>query len=199
MNRSDHPSQALAQHASKVLKLSTATLGEEFRYQSLTLCVLDAVFSITIRYGAVQALVRRYCQMYEVIQFRPSDAFPALTHQEPVSSFLARVTSVGTAKFASDILKNKCLTSPRGGILKSEACKRFAEALKAHRVEYFQDFVAAAIQARISALRTGNAPEPPQPRWLAHFGGLSQFRTEIESMQKEIDAAFERIDPEDWK
>ena len=76
---------------------------------------------------------------------------------------------------------------------------RKAKSLSAERGESLKDFVAGAIQARISALRAGHAPEPPQPRWLAHFGGLSQFRTEIESMQKEIDAASERIDPEDWK
>ena len=74
-----------------------------------------------------------------------------------------------------------------------------AKLLSAERGESLDHFVADAIRARINTLRTGRVPEPPQPRWLAHFGGLSQFRTEIESMQKEIDAAFEQIDPEDWK
>jgi hypothetical protein len=34
--------------------------GDEFRYASAPLCVLDAVFSIGVRYESGQALVRGY-------------------------------------------------------------------------------------------------------------------------------------------
>ena len=63
-----------------------------------------------------------------------------------------------------------------------ESTFREAKSVSAERGESLKDFVAEAIQARINALRTGRSPEPTQPRWLANFGELSQFRTEIESM-----------------
>ncbi len=76
---------------------------------------------------------------------------------------------------------------------------RKAKSLSAERGESLKEFFAEAIQARIDQLRAGAQPEPPQPRWMAHFGGLAQFRPEIEAMQKDIEAAFEQIDPEDAK
>jgi hypothetical protein len=76
---------------------------------------------------------------------------------------------------------------------------RKAKSLSAERGESLKDFVAEAIQARINALRTGRASEPPQPRWMAHFGELAPYRAEIEAMHKDIDAVFEKIDPKDWE
>ncbi len=76
---------------------------------------------------------------------------------------------------------------------------RKAKSLSAERGESLKAFVSEAIQARVDSLRTGRAIEPPQPRWMAHFGELAPYRTEIEAMRKDIDAVFEKIDPKDWE
>jgi hypothetical protein len=52
----------VAEHCERVLPLATASLGNEFYYQSLPLCVIDAVFSIGVRYEGVQNVIKRYCQ-----------------------------------------------------------------------------------------------------------------------------------------
>src|SRR5437870_3285216 len=36
-------------------------LNEPYRYQSLPLCVVDAVFSLGVRYGQVKKVVNRFC------------------------------------------------------------------------------------------------------------------------------------------
>mgnify|MGYP003466554474 CR=1 FL=1 len=36
-------------------------LGDEYFYASLPLCVIDAVYSIGVRYGSVRNVIRRYC------------------------------------------------------------------------------------------------------------------------------------------
>jgi len=52
---------AVARYAASKLDLKSATLGDEYRYMSLPLCVIDAVFSINNKYKAVQNVVARYC------------------------------------------------------------------------------------------------------------------------------------------
>ena len=42
---------SVVDQATRVLSLEHARLGEEYFYQSLPLCVIDAVFSIGVRYS----------------------------------------------------------------------------------------------------------------------------------------------------
>jgi hypothetical protein len=51
----------------KNLDLENAKLGNEYFYQSLPLCVIDAVFSIGIKYQTTQAVVQRYSLLHKVI------------------------------------------------------------------------------------------------------------------------------------
>jgi hypothetical protein len=47
----DH--KIVAEYASRLLALSDARLGNEYYYNSISFCVIDAVFSIGVRYGSV--------------------------------------------------------------------------------------------------------------------------------------------------
>jgi hypothetical protein len=47
--------------------------------------------------------------------------------------------SLGDAKFAEQVFQHRGRTSPKNGILKAEAVRRFAEALAEHGVEHLQD------------------------------------------------------------
>lgn len=122
------------------LDLSEPLNPEEYAYQSLPLCILDAVFSINAKYESTRNVVERYCSHYQLRQVR-KDPFclPPVEEQEPVSAFVEKVTQLGPEKFAVSVLENRQRTSTKNGILKSEAVLRFAQVLKAHKVEYFQE------------------------------------------------------------
>lgn len=122
------------------LDLSELLNPEEYAYQSLPLCILDAVFSINAKYESTRNVVERYCRHYRLRQVRKDPlCLPPVEEQEPVSAFVEKVTQLGPEKFAGMVLANRQRTSTKSGIMKSEAALRFAQVLKLHKVEYFQD------------------------------------------------------------
>jgi hypothetical protein len=132
----------LATYADSVLDLAHARHGEGYFYQSLPLCVLDAVFSLGVRYQAVRNVVARYCAEAGAKEFRQyGSSFPSRDQQESISSFCARLRSWGTFDQVAARLGSRQRTSthPTSSILKAEASLRFAEQLRAHGIEYLQD------------------------------------------------------------
>ena len=136
---SESDAMMLAEHAEAVLSLSGATLPDDYFYQSLPLCTIDAVFSIGVRYSSTRATVDRYCQNASLKKLRPGAQFAEITEQESISSFCRRTQSLDAQHQADTLYGNRQRTSPRSGILKAEAVKRFAECLQAFKVDYFQD------------------------------------------------------------
>jgi hypothetical protein len=127
-------------HSTKVLPLAEARLGDGYFYQSLPLCVINAVFSIGVRYEGVENAVKRYCDNYELQMVRdPREIFPDISNQESISSFCNKMQEIGSEGMATSILKNTQRTSSQSGILKSEAVYRFAVVLRTYGVEYLQD------------------------------------------------------------
>lgn len=101
-----------------VLEAATAGLTVEprgKRWTHLPLCVLDAVFSINLRYRGVV----RVCEAYATHAGLPDPLLPA---------DLARL-----------VLRNRGRTSTRGGVRKAEAALRYAETLAAEGVHRFAD------------------------------------------------------------
>ncbi|HYC47804.1 MAG TPA: hypothetical protein VED01_20220 [Burkholderiales bacterium] len=136
-------SALVAVYARRVLSLGDAALGDEYYYGSLPLAVLDAVFSIGVRYASVRNVVDRYCSRFAVTKLRRDrHQLPLRAEQEPVSAFCTRFEYLGIEAMVG-ILCSKHRTSPRNGILKADAAYRFASALRAHRIEYLQDAAAA--------------------------------------------------------
>jgi hypothetical protein len=132
--------QNLSDHCESVLDLRNAKLNEEYFYQSLPLCVLDAVFSIGVRYEGTRRTVISYCDYFKIARIRDDKTIiPTKSDQEAISSFLARVESVGIQRFTGEVLMNRQRTSSKNGILKSEASLLFARALKSKGVDYLQD------------------------------------------------------------
>ncbi len=122
------------------LNLSEPLNPEEYAYQSLPLCILDAVFSINAKYESTRNVVERYCRHYSLRRVREDPlCLPPVEEQEPVSAFVEKIIQLGPEKFAGTVLANRQRTSTRSGIMKSEAALRFAQVLKLHKVEYFQD------------------------------------------------------------
>lgn len=133
----------IAQRARSHLQLGEASLPDAYYYASPTFCVIDAVFSIGVRYEGVVAVVKRYCDAFSLTRIRTARSeYPARDVQEPMTSLITRIANVGVETFATSILRNRQRTSARGGILKAEAVATFASTLAAHGIEYFQDIPA---------------------------------------------------------
>jgi hypothetical protein len=137
--------QLIADYADKTLPLAKACLGDEYFYQSLPLCVIDAVWSLGVKYGAVQNVVDRYCKTSGLRKIRTDrDSLPPMSEQEAIAAFCARVERTGPEKMADEVFENRQRTSSKNGILKAEGVYRFSCALRKHRVGCFQDVPEAA-------------------------------------------------------
>jgi hypothetical protein len=122
------------------LDLQAATLGPEYFYQSLPLCVIDAVYSIGVRYQGVQNIVRRYCEYFGLQEFRaPIEQIPQPSQQQSLSVFLENFASLGIPKLTLDVFRNRQRTSSRNGILKSEAVFHFAKVCHESGMDFLQD------------------------------------------------------------
>lgn len=121
----------------KITDLGSKKLGSEYYYQSLPLCVIDAVFSLGIRYQACQFVVQAWCSA-QTPQWAIARSSSAARFT--IADFV-RITAThegfGLAhKFFGD---RKFRTSPRGGILKADAAVRFGRALAAAGIDDFPD------------------------------------------------------------
>jgi hypothetical protein len=122
------------------LVLRGASLGNEYFYQSLPLCVIDAVYSIGVRYEGVQNVVRRYCDCFRLKEFRtPRHDVPRASEQESLAAFVAKIDAMGLERMTTEVYQNRQRTSARNGIPKSEAVVHFASALRNHGLNYLQD------------------------------------------------------------
>lgn len=130
-------SKIVADYCKKYLSIDKAILGEEYYYQSLPLCIIDAVFSIGIKYQTVQNVVQRYCNFFKLNRLKKDkNALPDIKEQQSISDFIELEEKYD---FANDVFCNKNRTSPHNGILKSEAVFLFAKVLNGHGINYFQD------------------------------------------------------------
>ena len=117
-----------------------AGFNPEYFYQSLPFCVIDAVFSLGVRYEGTRRTVMSYCDYFNLQRIRKDrKMLPPKEEQEPVEAFKKKIESLGIERFANEIFHNRQRTSTKGGILKSEAVLKFASVLTRFGVNYFQD------------------------------------------------------------
>lgn len=111
-----------------------ATLPEEFFYNSLDLCVIDAVFSIGVNYSGVKNVVARYKEYVE--KAYPTKSGKSRTVDESIAIF----DGYGSIQnFAKDIL-NLQRTSSTNGILKAEAVLDILKVLDEHGIKNIECF-----------------------------------------------------------
>lgn len=105
------------------------------RWTHLSLCVLDAAFSINAHYSGTVRVCERYAQRVKLPDFLlPADMaghVVGTAREEPVSDLHALGRELGAQEFATDVLSNRGRTSPRNGVLKAEAAIRYANILTA--------------------------------------------------------------------
>ncbi|MBE9047661.1 hypothetical protein IQ255_25200 [Pleurocapsales cyanobacterium LEGE 10410] len=122
------------------LNLQNAQLSEEYYYSSLPLCVIDAVFSIGIRYSTTRQVVINFCKRQQVKRLREyGSPYPNKKQQLSVEDILNLYKNHSINELASDFFENRCRTSSRNGILKAEAVFLFSEVLYKYNVNFFQD------------------------------------------------------------
>ncbi len=120
------------EHCRAVLDLKNAVDECEGLYKNLPLCILDAVYSMGVRYGSVRKVTARYAAHY---------GKDAEGEGHTVSDFLHNIDAAGgTDAFARDVLCNRHRTAPRGGILKSESARLVAQVLARRGIETLSDF-----------------------------------------------------------
>lgn len=122
------------------LNLVDAKLSDEYYYNSLPLCVIDAVFSIGINYNTTKKVVVNFCKKQNILRLRePRSRHACKENQLSINDFLNIYSKNSIVEITDNYFKNKCRTSTRNGILKSEAVKLFCEVLKNYQVNYFED------------------------------------------------------------
>lgn len=115
--------------------------GKEYSYNSIFFCLIDAVFSIGVKYKSVENTVARYANYYNLDLY--NDNF---FDQHKLEDFINNYKSfynnspAQDSSFAESVLKNRQRTSPKNGILKSEACYEIALKLYGFGINSLSDF-----------------------------------------------------------
>ncbi|MHA5218531.1 hypothetical protein [Dysosmobacter sp. Phy] len=125
------------------LDLASASLSPSYYYDSLPYCIIDAVFSIGVKYTSTQNVVKSYCTYYGLREYNTEQDHYGDTHT--VSQLIEHIESVGIEKSADVIFKNHQRTSSRSGILKADAVLRFARVLQKYGIETLADITAKGI------------------------------------------------------
>lgn len=106
-------------------------------YRSLPICILDAVFSIGVRYTSVVNVVNSYIGTFDLT----ISGTQADKTEHTIRDFLANVTKYDTIEdFSRNALHNMQRTSSRSGILKAEACREVALVCQKHGINTLRDF-----------------------------------------------------------
>ena len=106
-------------------------------YKSLPLCILDAVYSIGVKYSSTAKVTERYIKHFDLNISRSA----ADENEHTVKDFLNNIKEAGGAKaFAEKVVHNKQRTSSRKGILKAEACELVAKVFESHGINTLSDF-----------------------------------------------------------
>ena len=138
---------------SKIPHIEQAKLGPEYSYNSLPLCVIDAVFSIGVRYRNAQKAVEAWCAS----QSPPWPMFGRIPGHVYTISDMIKATEgkAGEALTERFFGGNRQRTSTHNGILKADAVLQFAKALQESQVEDFPDIRDGARAERASATVRG--------------------------------------------
>jgi hypothetical protein len=132
--------RTLYNYCKKHLNLKNAELSPEYYYNSLPLCVIDAVFSPMIRYSKTRQIVIDLCNKVGIKRLREyGSSYPPVKGQYSIDQFIEVYKKFDFEEIAVHFYNSRHRTSSRSGILKSEACYQFAKVLKDYDVNYFQN------------------------------------------------------------
>lgn len=106
-------------------------------YKSLPLCIVDAVFSIGVKYTSVMRAEENFINYFKLNIPR---TYP-VKNEYTIDKFISDMNNVGSfEKVATDVFKNSQRTSSKNGILKAEACYLVAKVFQKHKINTLADF-----------------------------------------------------------
>lgn len=126
------------------IDLKDMVLPEEYFYNSLTFCVIDAVFSINAHYTSTTNVVNRYAEHFDLKKYRSRDleGYPKKEEQESLDDLIKRIKNKSDKYiecFTKKVFKNKQRTSPSHGMLKTKAVYKFSKVLVESGIHTFND------------------------------------------------------------
>lgn len=97
----------------------------------LSLCVIDAVFSIGARYSTTTRTAHDYARAVKLrdpllLAGRASSVF-GTAHEGPLTRLVSRIDAQGVERWAATELANRQRTSTRCGVLKAQAARDYSE------------------------------------------------------------------------
>lgn len=135
----------LAAHIRRTLDdLHTSLADAAYEYASLPLCVIDAVFSIGVRYESTERTVRDFC----VRHHWQKDGRARESEEHTISEFLQILQPYENRwdEMARELFHNRQRTSSRSGILKAEAVYRFCKTLQRFDIETLSDALKSGLR-----------------------------------------------------
>jgi hypothetical protein len=123
--------------------LNTPPSGAAYEYASVPLCVIDAVFSIGVRYESTERTVTDFCRRYGWQRDGRGT-----TTEHTISDFLRILQPFENRweQMADTVFRNRQRTSTRSGILKAEAVYRFSKTLQQFGIETFADVLKSGLR-----------------------------------------------------
>lgn len=123
--------------AEKFAKYCDATfdfvLQMDYGYQSISVCILDCIYSLRAKYYAVTIpIVKRYAAMYMNDDPHASG--------DTVSMLLNRMDDMGHKAFAEKVLMNQQKLGGKKQVPKEEICYQLARYLRDLHIETIEDF-----------------------------------------------------------
>lgn len=131
------PVSKLADHI-ELTGLEVPILADEYRYASLPICVVDAVFSIGVRYTSTKRVVENFCAYSGWTRCSASRSGRG-KGEHGITELIAIFMEIGVEGMTGRVFRNKQRTSTRSGILKSEAVLLFCKALNEAGINHFTD------------------------------------------------------------
>jgi hypothetical protein len=141
----------MTENASKLVAHIRRTLGDlslplpdaEYAYAALPLCVIDAVFSLGVRYESTWRTVCEWCMRYHWEKERAR-----ATEERTISDFLRILQPYENhwEDMADNVFRNRQRTSTTSGILKAEAVFRFSTTLQRFGIETFEDTLKSGLR-----------------------------------------------------
>lgn len=122
------------------LPLREAKLSPEYYYNSLSICVIDSVFSISMRYTTTKNVVDNFCKAAGIQRFREYGSdYTCKNFQYSIKDLISLYDEQPISKLTDHYYRNRNRTSTCNGILKSIAVYDFAKVLSDWEIDYFQD------------------------------------------------------------
>lgn len=117
-----------------------------YEYASVPLCVIDAAFSIGVRYESTERTVTEFCARYHWQRDGRG-----MVKEYTISEFLKLLQPYEHRweNMADDVFRNRQRTSTRSGILKAEATFRFARTLQQFGIETFADVLKSGMRSEL--------------------------------------------------